>query len=68
MKSHDLLKGLTVEDSEDGTGVWEERVKLKVLAQKYFKPYLPYEAKVITADRFVLRVFCHLFPNDMSIK
>lgn len=38
--------GVTVEATQQGTGVWEERVKLKFVSQKYFKPFFPYRGQL----------------------
>ncbi|XP_053405875.1 pregnancy zone protein-like isoform X2 [Mercenaria mercenaria] len=38
--------GLTVEEKQQGVGVWEERVKLKFISDKYFKPFFPYTGKL----------------------
>ena len=66
-----FILGLAVEESVDGTGVWQERVKLKIVAQKYFKPYLPFVAKVnkaqpyIYLSSFIIKV---AIPFDVKIR
>ena len=39
--------GVTVYAEEEGTKIWEERVRLEFLSKKYFKPFFPYYGKVI---------------------
>ena len=51
-----------MEEVQQGVGVWEERVKLKFVSQKYFKPYLPYIGKVknLVGSSYLMKLFCFM--------
>ncbi|KAL4228109.1 Ovostatin-like [Mactra antiquata] len=38
--------GAEVHHSQTGSGVWEERVKIEIIGDKYFKPFFPYTGKI----------------------
>ncbi|XP_052277894.1 murinoglobulin-2-like isoform X2 [Dreissena polymorpha] len=38
--------GIVVRETFDGVGVWEERVRMHIHANKHFKPFFPYIGKV----------------------